>query len=243
MASPTADWGSGSTTNSTAVTVRPAHSGSPAPRRSTTRPIHGARRVLTSDASRNVAPIATPEAPKRERRRGSSVPIAPSAQASSRISQNPSRMRGLRVRARNGVRVPGSGRGGSGYSSVQTASASETTPTSPNTSSVPSATASVPSTGPSRVPKIAAPITEPRTSPRRSREVTAITQVRPPPQMQPQAAPCTKRSTSSVTMSVPKPNAAIAAANISRPTRVVRRTPVRVAIQPPSSAPGTMPAG
>jgi len=61
--------------------------------------------------------------------------------------------------------------------------------------------------------------------------------------MQPHAIPWTNRSPSSTAMSEPNPNATIEAVNSSRPTTVVRRTPVRVAIHPPSSEPGIMPAG
>ena len=120
---------------------------------------------------------------------------------------------------------------------------SEITPTTANTGPVPTATATVPRTGPSSVPKMAAPMTDPSISPRRSRGATAITQVRPPPQMKPQAAPWRKRSASRVTMLVPKPNPAIETANSSRPMRHARRTPPRAAIQAPISEPGMMPAG
>ena len=44
-------------------------------------------------------------------------------------------------------------------------------------------------------------------------------------------------------MLAPNPNATIATVNRSKPTTVVRRTPARVAIHPPSSEPGSMPAG
>ena len=61
--------------------------------------------------------------------------------------------------------------------------------------------------------------------------------------MQPHAAPWTKRRRSSVAIPVANPNGMIETVNMKRPTTVVRRTPARVAIQPPSSEPGIMPAG
>ena len=111
------------------------------------------------------------------------------------------------------------------------------------TTEVPAATATVPSTGPMTVPKIAEANTDPSISPRRSRGEIAITQASPPPQMQPQAIPWMNRRPSRAAKSEPNPKATVAPVNSSRPTTVVRRTPARVAIQPPSSDPGSIPAG
>ena len=190
-----------------------------------------------------MTPIATPEAPKRDSRRGSRVPVAPIVQASSRISQQPSAILGSRASTRSGAPAPSAARGGSGCWSVHAVSASDTPPTHANTTSVPAATASVPSSGPTSVPKIAEANTDPSISPRWSRGEIAITHARPPAQMQPHAIPWTKRSPSRPMMSEPNPNATIEPVNSSKPTTVVRRTPARVAIHAPSSEPGIMPAG
>ncbi len=245
IASPMADVGSGSVAMSTAVDESPRHSGRPGPRRSTRRPIGLAIPVLTREATRKVAPIRMLEPPSRERRSGSSVPVAPSVPASSTTSQEPRRIRGLLRTLRSEAAQPASDchAGGSGWRAVQAANPSETAPTTENTGPVPTVTASVPRIGPSSVPKMAAANTPPRTAPRFSRGATAITQVRPPPQMKPQPVPWTKRSASRVPIWVAKPKAAIETANRSRPISVVRRTPAREAIHAPSSEPGMMPAG
>ena len=98
-ASTSGDCGSGSNASRTAIAPRPALSGSNTPRRSTRRPTAGFTSRASSDASTNVTPIATPDAPKCDRRSGSRVPVAPIVAASSRISQKPSRSWGL-LRAR-----------------------------------------------------------------------------------------------------------------------------------------------
>ena len=242
-ARPSAEAGSGSAAIRSAVTNSPRAIGSLGPRRSTSRPIRGEVMVARSEASTNVTPIATPDAPNCDRRSGNSVAVAPIIAASSTISQTLKISCGLLASARTGVWRSRSSGGGSGYWRVQAASASETAPTPAKTISVPTATASVPTIGPSSVPKTAAAITEPSTSPRRSRGTSAITHARPPLHMQPHAAPWTNRSRSSVAISLANPNGMIETVNIRRPTIVVRRTPARVAIQPPSSAPGIMPAG
>ncbi len=69
-----------------------------------------------------------------------------------------------------------------------------------------------------------------------------MTQVSAPPQMQPEAIPCTARRPSRAGNDPAKPKAVRAVAKISRPMRVVGRTPIRVASQPPMRAPGIRPA-
>ena len=116
MASSTALCGSGSTAMRIAVSVSPAYSGTPAPRRSTVRPIGPETAMLISEATRKTAPITMLCAPKRARRSGSSVLVAPIVAASSRISHEPRRMSGLRAMSRSGelVLALGAWRTGSG---------------------------------------------------------------------------------------------------------------------------------
>ena len=61
-------------------------------------------------------PIATSEAPKRDSRSGSSVPVAPIVPASSRISQQPRAILGSLASTRSGAPAPSAARGGSGCS-------------------------------------------------------------------------------------------------------------------------------
>ena len=100
----------------TAVSTSPTHSGRPAPRRSTVRPIGPATAMLITDASRKTPPTTMLWAPKRARRSGSSALVAPIVAASTRISQEPRRIRGLRARSRSGelVSLLGARRTGSG---------------------------------------------------------------------------------------------------------------------------------
>jgi hypothetical protein len=85
--------------------------------------------------------------------------------------------------------------------------------------------------------------TDPSTSPRRALGAIAITHASAALQMQPDATPWMNRKPPSTAMLEPNPNGAIAAVKSSRPATVVRRTPALVAIQPPRSEPGTVPAG
>ena len=198
---------------------------------------------LNSDASTNVTPIATPEAPKRDSRRGSRVPVAPIVQASSRSNQQPSAILGSRASTRSGAPAPSAARGGSGCWSVHAVSASDTAPTHANTTSVPAATATVPSTGPTSVPKIAEASTDPSIWPRCSRGEIAITHARPPAQTQPHAIPWTNRSPSSTDDVGAEPERDDRAGEQQQADDRCAPHPARVAIHAPSSEPGIIPAG
>jgi hypothetical protein len=220
-------WGRASAATSGAPVESPNATVVNAPRRSMQRPTSGASRADSADAATNAAPTAHPGAPKWAIRSGSSAVVAPNRIASSVISHAPRAKPPAPSAPRSCPRIsPAPGRAvGSGSVHVQPASATARAPVAQNTVTVPTRSASVPSSGPTIVPIVAAPIAPPIAAPRRCTGACAITQVRPPPQISPQNTPCTRRRRSSASRSGASAKPTTASPKPIRPVTVVRRTP------------------